>query len=84
MEIEGRSYFSAELGDLQKSWDYTTVRYGLIDDRGRVLLPARYQEIRALGDDRLLLVNVGVVSLCDRNGTVLKTWLIPADEAPSA
>ncbi len=86
MEIEGRSYYSAELGGLQKSWDYTTMRYGLIDDGGRVLLPARYREIRALGDERLLLVGDGdgAVSLCDRDGVVLKIWLTPADEAPSA
>ena len=84
MEIEGAEYFSAELGGLQKSWDYTTMRYGLVDDGGRVLLPARYREIRALGDDRLLLVGSGVVHLCDRDCDVLKTWLTPASAAPSA
>ena len=83
LEMDGASYYSAELDRVQKSWDYENRRYGLMDDAGRILLPARYREIRAVGEDRLLLVRDGMTQLADRNGAVLKTWLTLAAEAPS-
>ena len=89
LELKGVEYYSAELGRTQKSWDYSNARYGLTDGAGRVLLPARYREIRALGEDRLLLVSDFAVQLADRDGAVLKTWVTaeaaaPTDEADDA
>ncbi len=84
LKIDGTEYFSTELDSLQKSWDYANMRYGLTDDRGTVLLPAVYREIRAVGDDRLLLISDGEVQLSDSDGVVLKTWITAEGEAPSA
>lgn len=82
--MDGTTYYSEELGSLQRSWDYDSARYGLIDGSGTVLLAAEYTEIRALGEDRLLLVSDGSVRLTDLNGNVLREWTTAEAEAPSA
>jgi len=81
--MEGIEYYSAELGRVQSSWDYAGGCYGLLDDRGRVLLPAQYREIRALGDDRLLLVGEEEVLLTDRDGATIRVWAT-GSAAPTA
>ena len=83
LSLNGVEYYSAELRRTQKSWDYANLRYGLADGSGRILLSARYREIRALGEEHLLLVGDDRVQLSDRNGAVLKTWFISETEAPS-
>ena len=80
MEMEGIEYYSQELGRLQKSWDYADRLYGLVDGTGRVLLPAEYLEIRALADNRLLLVDYDEISLADRDGRVIRAWVNPESE----
>lgn len=82
LEMDGIEYYSLELERVQKSWDYRGGRYGLADGTGRVLLPAEYVEIRAIGDNRLLLVGEGKVVLADRNGAAIRTWLTPEIEVP--
>ena len=52
-------------------------RVTLMDGRGRILIAARYREIRALSADRLLLVGDDRVQIADRNGVVMKTWITP-------
>ncbi|MBR6221211.1 MAG: WG repeat-containing protein [Clostridia bacterium] len=84
LEMDGVEYYSDELGALQRSWDYGHMRYGLTDGAGNRLLPAAYSEIRALGDDRLLLVTETSVQIADVNGRVLREWAIAESEAPSA
>jgi hypothetical protein len=46
-----------------------------MDSRGRILISARYREIRALSSDRLLLIGDDRVQVADRNGVVMKTWI---------
>ena len=84
LEMDGVEYYSDELGALQRSWDYGHMRYGLTDGAGNRLLPAEYSEIRALSDDRLLLVSEDSVSIADLNGRALREWAIAESEAPSA
>ena len=77
MEMTGEAYESEVLGAVQTAWDYSTCRYGLMDARGRILLSAKYREIRALSSDRLLLIGEDRTQISDRNGVVMKTWITP-------
>ena len=79
--MKGVAYRSAELGRVQTSWDYDSLRFGLMDSEGRELLPAEYREIRALGEDRLLLVSDVEVRLTDLDGNAIKTWVTTEAEA---
>lgn len=81
--MAGSAYYSAELGRVQRSYDYSGARYGLLDSRGRELLPARYREIRALSRERLLLIGEGEVSLANRDGAAIRTWTTSESEAPT-
>jgi len=77
LEMQGEAYESEALGRSQTAWDYGECRYGLMDSRGRIITAARYREIRALSSDRLLLIGDERVQIADRNGVVMKTWIIP-------
>ena len=77
MILAGTEYDSDELGGTMKSWDYRSLRWGLMDGEGRQLLPATYRAIRALDEDRLLLVTDGAVMLADRDGRMLRIWFKP-------
>lgn len=82
LSVNGVDYYSAELDMLQKSWDYSSLRYGLMDARGRQLLPAEYLEIRALGESHLLIETAYEVQLTDLNGVPVRVW--PKPEAGAA
>lgn len=77
LEMPGEAYESQALGRSQTAWNYGECRYGLMDSRGRIMISARYREIRALSVDRLLLIGDERVQIADRNGVVMKTWIIP-------
>ena len=77
LEMSGETYQSEALGRGETAWNYRDCRYGLMDSRGRILISARYREIRALGGDRLLLIGDDRVQIADRNGVVMKTWITP-------
>ena len=81
LRLPGSEYFSPDLNRLQTSWDYSAARWGLIDGAGNVLLDAEYLEIRALSDDRLLLVGTDQVALADENGATIRAWLTAEGEA---
>lgn len=81
IETPGIEYYSADLDRVQTSWDYDAARVGLMDASGAVILPAQYREIRALGEDRLLMRTDEEVRLTDLNGNVLRTWLTAGGEA---
>lgn len=74
IEMEGVEYYSEELGRAQTSWNYDTVRYGLMDGHGAVIMPAEYREIRAVGEDRLLVVSEDEIRLTDADGGTVKSW----------
>lgn len=77
LEMKGEDYESEVLGTVQTAWDYAGCRYGLMDGRGRILISAKYREIRALSSDRLLLIGDDRTQIADRNGVVMKTWITP-------
>ena len=81
MTLSGTAYHSDALDDAATAWDYRSLRWGLMDGGGRTLLPARYRSIRALDDERLLLVTDDAVALANRNGRALHVWF--SDEASS-
>ena len=83
MEMDGVTYYSADLGGLQTSWDYDSVRWGLMDGEGREVQPALFREIRAVGEDRLLLIGDQTVILADMEGSAIRVWLTVEDETPS-
>ena len=72
--MNGVEYYSEALGDTQKSWDYDSLRYGMLDGEGQELLPAEYLLVRALDDDHLVLLTEEAVVLADRDGNALRTW----------
>ncbi len=74
-KMRGATYYSAELGRIQTSWDYDSLRLGLLDESGAELLNADYRDIRALGEDRLLLISDDEVKLADLNGRAIRTWV---------
>ncbi len=84
LEMAGETYDSEVLGRAQTDWNYGDCRYGLMDARGRILIRARYREIRALSSDRLLLIGDDRVQIADRNGVVMKTWITPESAESSA
>lgn len=83
MTMFGASYYSDELDSIQKSWNYESVRYGMMDSSGREILPAEYLEIRALSADRFLLISENGVFFADAEGNTIREWLTAEDESAS-
>lgn len=82
LTMTGATYYSRDLGGLQTSWDYDSVRYGLLDGGGNELTKPVYREIRALENGLLLMVSDEAVSVADLDGNVLTAW--PATAASDA
>ena len=82
--MRGATYFSEVLGGLQKSWDYDSIRYGMLDSGGREILPADCLEILAVEDDRFILVKNDGVHLSDAGGNIIKSWLLPEEDLSSS
>ena len=74
MTMGGAEYYSDDLDSVQSSWDYESVRYGLMDGAGNALLPAGYRQILVAGDERLVLVGEDFVALSDLDGHVIRRW----------
>ena len=74
MAMSGTEYQSGDFDETLTEWDYDSIRYGLLDASGHELLSAEYREIRAVGDDRLLLTDDLCVRFADLDGNVLQTW----------
>ena len=83
LTMQGVDYYSEILGSLQISWNYDTARWGLMDGEGAALLPADYLEIRATGEDHLLLLTEDAVSFADRDGNILRNWSVSATRTSS-
>ena len=81
VETPGIEYYSADLDRLQTSWDYDASRVGVMDAKGEVIVPPQEKEIRALGEDRLLMIGDGELHMTDLNGHVLRTWITAGGEA---
>ena len=84
LTMTGANYYSDELGSMQTSWDYNSVRYGMLDGEGKEILPAEYLEILGLGSDRFLLIADQAVYLTDADGNALRTWFTVESESASS
>ena len=74
LEMDGIEYYSTELDRVQRSWDYSNLRYGLMDASGKPLTAAIYREIRPLSANRMLMLTDDAAILADMNGRALRTW----------
>ena len=83
LDMPGRAYYSADLGGIQKSWDYGAARWGLMDGEGNPLTEAVYLEIAPASGDRLLLRTEGEFILSDLDGRAIRRWPATA-AAPSS
>lgn len=64
-------YMNDLLGEIQYSADMDSVRYGLVDESGKLLLENRYHSLEYLEDDRLLARSDEQWQMISSDGTVL-------------
>ena len=70
MKANTARYTNDILNETQLSTDMESARYGVVDDKGEVLLEANYLSIRYLGDDRLLLQSETAWQMADTDGNI--------------
>ena len=64
-------YNSDILGGTRYSVNYDSLRVGMIDRTGREIVPAEYEEIRAVGENRYLLISESALILCNEEGKTI-------------
>lgn len=74
MTLQGATYYSQPLKRYKRSWNYESLRYGMLDGEGQVLLADEYLEILALDDDRFLLRGEDEMALADESGAIIARW----------
>lgn len=79
LTMSGATYFSDALGDFERSWNYESIRYGMMDDAGKPILPDEYLEIVALDEDRFVLKAEEGVYLSDKDGEIIQYWPLPVE-----
>lgn len=70
MEVRAVRYMNNLLGEAQLSADMNTARYGIMDQNGEILLPARYLQLEYLCDNRFLVRTENQWRMIDINGSV--------------
>ena len=71
IRMNAATYVSDELNEIRYSCDYESLRFGMMDSAGHEILPAEFQEIRALGSRRYLTVAEDGLRVVDDEGGVL-------------
>lgn len=71
MTMNVATYYSDALQSIRYSCDYDSMRFGMLDLRGREILPAEYLELRWLGENRYLTVAETGLQVVDGEGNVL-------------
>lgn len=84
MEANSARYINDLLGEAQISVDMDSARYGVVDERGEILLDAGYDAIFYLDDDRLLTRMGDYWQVCDTAGNIYWTHGVIPDEAPNS
>lgn len=84
MEANSARYINDLLGEAQISVDMDSARYGVVDERGEMLLDAGYDAIFYLDDDRLLTRTGDYWQVCDTAGDIYWTHGVIPDEAPNS
>lgn len=82
--MSGAIYHSQALDALQRSWNYDSIRYGMIDGDGHEILPAEYEDILAVEDDRFFLTGEAGSYLCDESGNIIQSWLLPGEDGTNS
>ena len=77
MAFDVTSEYSEALGEEQYTWDSDSVRYGVVDESGATVLEARYEEMSAARDGRLIVREGDVQGLIDVQGN----WVYQIDLA---
>lgn len=76
VEMNVALYNSDLLGGKRYSVDYDSLKMGMIDRTGREIIPAEYEEIRRVGEDRYLLIGDRELRICDGEGTNVWKYLL--------
>lgn len=69
VEMNVALYNSDLLGGKRYSVNYDSLKMGMIDRTGREIIPAEYEEIRSVGENRYLLIGERELRICDGEGT---------------
>lgn len=77
MAFEATPVYVEELGEEQYEWDTDSVRYGVVDEDGATVLEARYEQLSAAGEGRLLVREGDAQGLVDVEGD----WVYQVDTA---
>lgn len=68
IEFDAETAYSDALEQDVYSWDESSLRYGVIDDSGNQVLPAEYEELYRIGENRLFASLGGVDGVIDLTG----------------
>lgn len=79
MDVRTAKYMNNLLGEAQLSADMNSARYGIVNAKGEMLLPAVYSEIEYLADNRFLVRTETQWRMINANGSVY--WRMNASEA---
>jgi len=78
IEFAAETAYSDALEQDVYNWDPSTLRYGVIDDSGKEVLPAQYEELYRIGENRLFARLDGVDGVIDLAGE----WIYKFSAAP--
>lgn len=83
MEANFARYINDLLGEVQLSVDMESARYGVVDSDGEILIPAEFESVFYLADDRLLCRADDYWQVCDTAGTIYWSRGVRQIEEPS-
>lgn len=84
MEANFARFINDRLGEVQVSVDMDSARYGVVNARGEVLLPAEFETIISIGDDRLLCHVDDYWQVSDTAGNIYWSRGVRQIEEPSS
>ena len=84
MEANSARFINDLLGEVQVSVDMDSARYGVVNARGEIILPAEFESIQMLEDDRLLCHIDEYRQVTDTEGRIYWSHGIRQTEAPSS
>lgn len=84
MEANSARYINDLLGEVQLSVDMDSARYGIADSRGETLIPAEFDSLVYLEDDRFLARLEDYLQVMDTAGNIYWSHGIRQTEEPSS
>ena len=83
MEANSARYINDLLGEIQLSVDMESARYGVVNSKGEILIPAEFESILYLADDRLLCHVDDYRQVMDTAGNIYWSHGVRQIEEPS-